>query len=614
VFSIIISEKSGAERKQAFERSVVTVGRVQDNDLPLAKGNVSKRHCRIELNAGRFIVTDEDSTNGTYVNRRRISQPTVVREGDRIYVGDFILRLELTVDPSSVSSTEGRVEGEDIVNPSREFDSSQEDAAKVQEQVRFSNKPVSMLQDPAGPVREELEFGRTTTLDDDNGVGSAGLRARSHVTTSSFPISGSDFMIGTPRAGGAAERAAARALIEEVWKRLEPRLLERVLDADTTERVERILSEQSNQLPNKGHAIAGAALEQALALARAEVFGLGPLEPLLEDDRTTEVLVMGAHKITSVRDGYHQELAPFCHPVSVEWVLARLCRQAGAELADQENLVLRTLKRSGYLVEAIRGLSDSGMLMRISRQEQNAFELDDLVHVGTLSRAMANFLRQCVAARANLWIVGRPLSGNQDLLMALGSATAGPWAWVSWSPEPVGLRPSFECTRLAARPGLDAARLFAMLLRMGQRVVSLNPPAEGLRALGNAVANGLDGVLMVTEARSLSAAVTFHNHQLATPEVSPTNVGRMLAATFDVAIEVVRLGDGRSRVMRIAELNANPDGSPADVFDFVVERTASGGSIEGHFRATGHAPALLGALRARGIAVDESVFLRRPSE
>src|SRR6186713_3111260 len=96
MFSIIISEKGGAERREAFDRTEIKVGRVQGNDLMLPKGNVSKRHARLLYRDGRFIVTDLNSTNGTYVNRRRITQATIVREGDKIYVGDFVLRIEPT--------------------------------------------------------------------------------------------------------------------------------------------------------------------------------------------------------------------------------------------------------------------------------------------------------------------------------------------------------------------------------------------------------------------------------------------------------------------------------------------------------------------------------------
>ena len=94
MFTIVISEKGGAERRETFDKNEVNFGRLQGNDLMLPKGNVSKHHARLLYRDGRFIVTDLRSTNGTYVNGRKISQATIVREGDKIYVGDFVLRLE----------------------------------------------------------------------------------------------------------------------------------------------------------------------------------------------------------------------------------------------------------------------------------------------------------------------------------------------------------------------------------------------------------------------------------------------------------------------------------------------------------------------------------------
>ena len=94
MFTIVISEKGGTERREACDKNEINVGRVQGNDLMLPKGNVSKHHARLLYRDGRFIVTDLKSTNGTYVNGRKISQATIVREGDKIYVGDFVLRLE----------------------------------------------------------------------------------------------------------------------------------------------------------------------------------------------------------------------------------------------------------------------------------------------------------------------------------------------------------------------------------------------------------------------------------------------------------------------------------------------------------------------------------------
>ena len=94
MFAIIVHEKGGAERREIFDAAELSVGRVQGNELMLPKGNVSKRHARLLYRDGRFIVTDLNSTNGTYVNRHKITQATIVREGDRIYIGDFVLRIE----------------------------------------------------------------------------------------------------------------------------------------------------------------------------------------------------------------------------------------------------------------------------------------------------------------------------------------------------------------------------------------------------------------------------------------------------------------------------------------------------------------------------------------
>ena len=117
MFAIVISEKGGAERREIFDKSEVNVGRVQGNDLMLPKGNVSKKHARLLFRDGRFIVTDLKSTNGTYVNGRKIAQATIVREGDKIYVGDFVLRVEQSGSVPSSSAAGSDEEGWDCGAP-----------------------------------------------------------------------------------------------------------------------------------------------------------------------------------------------------------------------------------------------------------------------------------------------------------------------------------------------------------------------------------------------------------------------------------------------------------------------------------------------------------------
>ena len=86
MFSVIISEKGGAERREAFDRTEINVGRVQGNDLMLPKGNVSKRHARLLFRDGRFIVTDLKSTNGTFVTLQG-ERETPLRRSEFILYG-----------------------------------------------------------------------------------------------------------------------------------------------------------------------------------------------------------------------------------------------------------------------------------------------------------------------------------------------------------------------------------------------------------------------------------------------------------------------------------------------------------------------------------------------
>lgn len=106
MFSLLISEKGGAQKKMDFDKAEVTIGRIQGNDIVLPKGNVSKRHSRIVVKDGRFVVVDMKSTNGTYVNGRKITSPIVIKAGDKVYIGDFIISLD-EVDEASLSDLGG---------------------------------------------------------------------------------------------------------------------------------------------------------------------------------------------------------------------------------------------------------------------------------------------------------------------------------------------------------------------------------------------------------------------------------------------------------------------------------------------------------------------------
>jgi pilus assembly protein CpaF len=116
MFSVIVTEKGGEQKHLDFDKNEVTIGRVQGNDIILPKGNVSKRHSRIVLKEDKFIIVDLKSTNGTYVNGRKITSPMVIKGTDKVYIGDFILTIE---EPGAAAQPQAAPPGPPSAPPRR---------------------------------------------------------------------------------------------------------------------------------------------------------------------------------------------------------------------------------------------------------------------------------------------------------------------------------------------------------------------------------------------------------------------------------------------------------------------------------------------------------------
>jgi Ca-activated chloride channel family protein len=88
---IVVHGRDGQELARLPLLREVTIGRVTGNDVVLSSGNISKRHARLVVRDGKIIVVDLKTTNGTFVNGRRVVSPIVLQQGDRVQVGDFEL-------------------------------------------------------------------------------------------------------------------------------------------------------------------------------------------------------------------------------------------------------------------------------------------------------------------------------------------------------------------------------------------------------------------------------------------------------------------------------------------------------------------------------------------
>lgn len=93
MLALTIREKNGEERQLIFEKEEVTIGRATGSDIVLPRNNISKRHARLVDKHDKVVIVDLRSTNGTYVNGRRITAPELLTYEDKVYIGDFVIRL-----------------------------------------------------------------------------------------------------------------------------------------------------------------------------------------------------------------------------------------------------------------------------------------------------------------------------------------------------------------------------------------------------------------------------------------------------------------------------------------------------------------------------------------
>ncbi|MDI7269013.1 MAG: FHA domain-containing protein, partial [Myxococcota bacterium] len=91
---LTITERGGAPKSYTFPKDDITIGRAQNNDIILPRNNISKKHTRVFRSKGALLVRDMDSTNGTFLNGRRIRGDETLQPGDRIFLADFVLIIE----------------------------------------------------------------------------------------------------------------------------------------------------------------------------------------------------------------------------------------------------------------------------------------------------------------------------------------------------------------------------------------------------------------------------------------------------------------------------------------------------------------------------------------
>ncbi len=620
MFAIVISEKGGAERREFFDRSEVTIGRVQGNDLMLPKGNVSKRHAQLLFRDSRFIIKDLKSTNGTYLNGRKITQATLVREGDKIYVGDFVLRVEMA-DASAMARLPATPPAPALPSPpsSTASDSgtawdgeftAKRDAVVPHEAEAAAVRPRDGSALPQGVPPPRPPLSTDSTRD-------AGPPSTRHVP----PAYGSSGLLrpdGSGRQAYSPRSTGLALLVERVSEAMDLTPLQRGGEPDPVlaQRVEHTVRERAKLLADEARLPEPVEREELVQDALRELLGLGTLDTLLADEDVHEIRVFGHDRITVLRSGEALDVDPcFSSPDALLRVIARLCRQSGQPLAQSETILERQLP-SGTWLQAIlptTALYDPALTLRRRRRVESG--LDDFVRNASLSRQMATFLHHCIGTRANVLVVGA-WDSTASLVAAL-TAAGDPddhLVAVQQVDELWGIEPSPYCIRLPDSAA-DANRVLHAVGRLhpDRLVVSPIGGNTGAEVLA-LISQGARGVIATAHAPSLRHAAERLVPDIiaARPGLGQDAAAAWLTSAFDIAAEITRFRDGRLRVTRIGELVRTDRGSIGvrDIFSFAGERTGAGDSVEGAFTATGVVPRMVQERGTHGIGIDLGLFKR----
>jgi pilus assembly protein CpaF len=329
MFTIVVTEKGGKKQQLEFDEETVTIGRVQGNHVVLPRGNVSKRHARIELREGKLFIIDLDSTNGTYVNGRRLTGPTRIAPSDKIYVGEFILGVEEAATPPAAAEPAKIEAGRPTAAKRPTIPRSSRVAAPPPRAPRPSSARPVELRDATAEQPRPVQDDEPPTI----------VHARP--TSEDFPLADPRVKIVPPRRTEPAPAAAGltgaigqlvREVAEQV-KRVDPDKGPAAFDEGTAARIRLALQDLVPEWAARGRLPSGADPGAVIAGAFRAVVDLGPAGRWLEDPAVSEIRILRHDTVRLFSgNGWSDGQAGWPAPEA----LAETLRCLGAGLATRE--------------------------------------------------------------------------------------------------------------------------------------------------------------------------------------------------------------------------------------------------------------------------------------
>src|SRR5690349_7794403 len=352
-----------------------------------------------------------------------------------------------------------------------------------------------------------------------------------------------------------------------------------------------------------------------------EVFGLGPLEPLLRDPSISDILVNTYKNVWVERHGQPERVAEsFQDDRHLLRVIDRIVSGVGRRVDDSSPMVDARLTDGSRVNAIIPPLAVDGPLISIRRFPAERLKANDLVNLKAMTQPMLDFLGHCVRARMNALISGGTGAGKTTLLNVLSSyiseheriATIEDAAELQLHQEHV-VRLETRPPNVEGKGAVKQRQLIVNALRMRpDRIVVGEVRGEEALDMLQAMNTGHDGSLTTVHANSPRDALTRVETMIAmgSTNLPEKAMRQQIASAIQIVIQQSRFSDGTRKVTSISEIT----GMEGDVITmqeiFLFEKLGvnGDGKVIGRFRATGVRPKACERLKASGVILPPDMF------
>ena len=356
----------------------------------------------------------------------------------------------------------------------------------------------------------------------------------------------------------------------------------------------------------------------------AEIFGLGPLERLMDDPEISDILVNGPEQVYVERHG-QLELSDvvFADERHVMRIIQRVVSRVGRRIDEVSPSVDARLPDGSRVNAIIPPLAIDGPTLSIRRFGTHPLGVDDLVRIGSAPQPLIDFLTAAVRSRVSFLISGGTGSGKTTLLGALSASIPDGERLVTIEDSAELQLRHRHVVRLETRDenveGMgemtqrDLVRN-SLRMRPDRIIVGEVRGPEALDML-QAMNTGHEGSLTTIHANdTLDALARLEMMVAMTGLELPIGVVRQyIAAGIRLVVHLARLQGGVRRITRVSEIVEVADGNYRiqDIFGFRQQGVDAEGTAFGQFYATGHRPLCLQYMQASGIDLPDELFQER---